>query len=95
MGKLVQDAQPHLSKIRKDDERTCNALQSHLEDIIDQLSPEADKFPRTLSMQQQSIFALGYYHQRADNKKAAIAGAKAKKNSPAKDTDQKQSDPEN
>lgn len=83
MGKLVQDAQPHLSKIRKSNEGTYNALQSHLEDIIDQL--EAERFPKTLSMQQQSIFALGYYHQRADDKKAAIAGSKAKKKAQSED----------
>jgi CRISPR-associated protein (Cas_Csd1) len=32
----------------------------------------AECFPHTLTMQQQSIFALGYYHQRAANRKEAI-----------------------
>lgn len=78
MGALVQGAQAHLAKIRKANDGTYKALQKHLEDIIYELSPESDKFPRTLSMQQQSIFALGYYHQRAENRRAAI-DAKAKK----------------
>lgn len=78
MGALIQGAQAHLTKIRKTNEGTYKALQKQMEDIIDELSPEANKLPRTLSMQQQSIFALGYYHQRADNRRAAI-DAKAKK----------------
>ena len=86
MGTLLQGAQAHLTKIRKTNERTYKALQTHLEDIIDELSPEDDKFPRTLSMQQQSIFALGYYHQRADNRRAAI-DAKAKNDAKAKDAE--------
>ena len=86
MGSLIQGAQPHLTKIRKANEGTYKALQKHLEDIIDELSPEADKFPRTLSMQQQSIFALGYYHQRADNRRSAIDG-KAKNDAKAKNAE--------
>ena len=92
IGALVQGAQAHLTKIRKVNEGTYKALQKHLEDIIDELSPEADKFPRTLSMQQQSIFALGYYHQRADNKKAAIDG-KAKNDAKAKNAASSQTAP--
>jgi len=90
MGTLVQGAQAHLTKIRKTNQGTYKALQSHLEDIIDELSPEAEQFPRTLSMQQQSIFALGYYHQRADNRRAAIEG-KAKNDAKSKQAELTQS----
>lgn len=95
MGKLVQDAQPHLTKIRKLNEGTYKSLQTQLEDIIDELSPEEKMFPKNLSMQQQSIFALGYYHQRADNRKAAIAASKAKKDAQAQKAELAQTTTEN
>lgn len=77
-GGLVKDAQAHLSRIRKDKPSTYNALQQKLEEILCNISPEADKLPNNLTMQQQSIFALGYYHQRAKNRKDAIDGKAAK-----------------
>jgi CRISPR-associated protein Csd1 len=79
LGKLVEDAQPHLARIRKDKRGTYEALQQQMEDILCNISPEDGKFPTTLNMVQQSIFALGYYHQRAHNRKQAKDGAAAKK----------------
>jgi CRISPR-associated protein Csd1 len=43
------------------------------------------KFPSTLAMSDQAIFALGYYHQRAANR-AAIAKAKSDKAEKAETT---------
>jgi CRISPR-associated protein Csd1 len=81
LGKLIEQAQPHLAQLRKDEKRvgTYNALQQQLEDILCNISPEDGKFPTTLNMVQQSIFSLGYYHQRAHNRKQAKDGAAAKK----------------
>jgi CRISPR-associated protein Csd1 len=79
LGSLVEKSQAHLTKIRKDRRNVYEALQRQLEEIMTYLSPEAQYFPRTLTMQQQSIFALGYYHQRAENRRAAIAASKANK----------------
>jgi CRISPR-associated protein Csd1 len=79
LGSLVEKSQAHLTKIRKDRRNVYEALQRQLEEIMVYLSPEAQYFPRTLTMQQQSIFALGYYHQRAENRRAAIAASKANK----------------
>jgi len=77
-GGLVKDAQAHLSRIRKDKRGAYEALQQKLEDILCNISPEKDKLPNNLTMQQQSIFALGYYHQRAKNRKDAIDAKEAK-----------------
>jgi CRISPR-associated protein Csd1 len=33
--------------------------------------PKADGFPSTLSLQQQALFSLGYYHQRANDRAEA------------------------
>ena len=47
------------------------ALQQRLEGIMVMFF-SAEHFPGTLTMQQQSIFSLGYYHQRAASRKDAI-----------------------
>jgi CRISPR-associated protein Csd1 len=41
-------------------------------------------FPRTLSLKEQGLFALGYYHQRADDRAQARerAAARAEANRP-------------
>jgi CRISPR-associated protein Csd1 len=71
MGELVKDAQGHLRKLRVTKPAVCEALQQGLESITIKFY-SAEKFPNTLTMQQQSIFALGYYHQRAASRKIAI-----------------------
>jgi CRISPR-associated protein Csd1 len=70
-GELVKDAQAHLRKLRVTKPGVCEALQQKLEAVMVKLP--ANVFPDTLTMQQQSIFALGYYHQRAENRREAIA----------------------
>jgi CRISPR-associated protein Csd1 len=84
MGELVKDAQGHLRKLRVTKPAVCEALQQGLESITIKFY-SAEKFPNTLTMQQQSIFALGYYHQRAASRKIAIdrkAEKEAKKSAP-------------
>jgi CRISPR-associated protein Csd1 len=70
-GELVKDAQAHLRKLRVTKPGVHEALQQRMEGIMVMFSP-ATQFPNTLTMQQQSIFALGYYHQRASSRKEAI-----------------------
>jgi len=65
-----------LAKIRKDKDGAYNALEAALEDIFAAIP--AANYPVSLSPQQQSLFALGYYHQRAADRKAAKAGSEAK-----------------
>jgi CRISPR-associated protein Csd1 len=70
-GELVKDAQAHLRKLRVTKPGTHEALQQRMEGIMVKFY-SAEHFPNTLTMQQQSIFALGYYHQRAANRKEAL-----------------------
>ena len=70
-GELVKDAQGHLRKLRVTKPGVHEALQQRLEGIM-VMFYSAEHFPGTLTMQQQSIFSLGYYHQRASNRKDAI-----------------------
>jgi CRISPR-associated protein Csd1 len=43
------------------------ALQRRLEEVLERLPAEVDRpaFPRTLVLDQQGYFVLGFYHQRA------------------------------
>ena len=70
-GELVKDAQGHLRKLRVTKPGVHEALQQRLEGIMVMFF-SAEHFPGTLTMQQQSIFSLGYYHQRAASRKDAI-----------------------
>lgn len=73
-GTLLRNAQPHLAKLRKEKEAAYHALEKRLESVMRHL----DAFPRTLSMRQQALFSLGYYHQRAQRRLDIAAATKAK-----------------
>jgi CRISPR-associated protein Csd1 len=68
-GTLLHGAQPHLAKMRKDprSKAASAALNRRLEEVLAGL----DQFPTTLTLQEQGLFALGFYHQRAADRKAA------------------------
>ncbi len=60
-GTLLHGSQNHLGKLRKTSRGAYFALEERLEDIMAGL----DEFPRTLTLEEQGLFALGFYHQRA------------------------------
>ena len=66
--RLVRGAQPHLAKLERDNPGVQRALQRRIEDICSRVLV----FPRTLTMEQQGLFCLGYYHQRAHDRASAI-----------------------
>lgn len=70
-GRLLRGAQPHLAKLERDRLGAYVALQHRLEDVQGQIKA----FPRTLTLEEQGLFALGYYHQRAADRAAAQAAA--------------------
>lgn len=84
-GPLLRGAQAHLDKLRKNKESTYNALQQKLEEVQSGLPA----FPKTLSLQQQGLFALGYYHQRAKDR-GDIAAYKLAKANESESSDSKQ-----
>lgn len=71
--RLVRGAQPHLGKLERDRPAVFRALRNRLEDV--QAAIPASGYPRTLTLQQQGLFALGYYHQRAHDRAQARAAA--------------------
>jgi CRISPR-associated protein Csd1 len=67
-GTLLHGAQPHLAKLRKDSRAhgAYLALERRLEEVLEPLG----EFPATLTLQEQGLFALGFYHQRAADRRA-------------------------
>ena len=57
---LLRNAQNHLGKLRKDKAGLAVNLEKEIGQIIDALPPQ---FPRTLPIEEQGRFAIGYYHQ--------------------------------
>lgn len=74
-GRLVKGAQPHLARLRRDRPGTGFALEARMTEIMSQI----DTFPRTLTLREQGMFVLGYYHQRAADTKARIEHSTARR----------------
>jgi CRISPR-associated protein Csd1 len=74
-GILLSGAQNHLSKIRKEKEGAYIGAQKRLEAIL----AEVVEFPKTLSLRDQAMFSLGYYHHRAAKRKEISERSAAKK----------------
>jgi len=71
-GVLMRGSQSHLGKLRK----TKPGLHHYFDKQLGEITDRLDSFPRTLSLEEQGLFALGYYHQknqqRADDDAPAI-----------------------
>ncbi len=62
-GNLLKDAtSAHLPKLRKNRPGAHYALDQRLQEVAGLVGEE---FPRTLTLKDQALFALGYYHQKA------------------------------
>ena len=59
-GALMKGVVHHLAKLERDKPGAYFGIQRDLEEI----SSRIEAFPRTLSLREQGLFALGYYHQR-------------------------------
>jgi CRISPR-associated protein Csd1 len=68
-GKLLRDSQHHLGRLRKEKRGAYEALQRRIEEVTASLPA----FPKVLSLEDQGLFSLGYFHQRAADRGAAIA----------------------
>lgn len=59
---LIRRSQHHLSRLRKD--RPGQAVNQ--EKLLQAICQPLARFPRTLTLDQQGLFALGFHHQRQD-----------------------------
>lgn len=70
-GRLLRGAQPHLSKLQRDKPGAYYRLDLQLQDILSGFVH--NQFPPTLDLLAQGRFALGYYHQKASDRRARQA----------------------
>ncbi len=59
---LLNLSQHHISKINKENNKTFN----YYDKLVGQILLNIDEFPSILSIEEQGMFILGYYHQRED-----------------------------
>jgi len=71
LGRLMKGGQSHLAKLRKQRPGAYVALQRRIEEVLANLKG----FPAVLTLEEQGLFALGYYHQKAADR-AAVAQRK-------------------
>jgi CRISPR-associated protein Csd1 len=76
-GNLVRNAQNHISKLKKSQgtRGAGMALDADLMEIMNGLRT----FPPMLTLQEQAMFALGFYHQRAADRRAAHERVEARR----------------
>lgn len=70
-GRLLRGVQPHLARLERDRRGAWVGVQRRLEEVQSHLTG----FPKTLTLEQQGLFALGYYHERARRSSKAENGA--------------------
>lgn len=76
MGRLLQGSQHHLASLRKDKPGIYFSKQQMLEEINSRIKPQ--EIPAVFNLEQQALFGLGYYHQRAAISARIASAAKAK-----------------
>lgn len=57
---LLRNTQHHLSRLRKDKRGLAHVMEKEISEIVDGLEA---RFPRSLGIEEQGRFAIGYYHQ--------------------------------
>lgn len=76
-GTLMRGHTSHIGKVRKERPGVGTAIQDRIGEITMNIG---SAFPTTLTMREQAVFALGYYHQRAHNRAGARAAREARQN---------------
>ena len=74
-GTLLSGARDHLGKLRRSQEGAYFGAESRLEEIMAQI----EDFPLTLTLREQALFSLGYYHHKAAKRKDIAERSAAKK----------------
>lgn len=69
-GRLISLSNHHLSKLRKDKPGLAHYFEKELEEILSKIDTPNGKppFPGTFNLDEQSLFAVGYYQQKAYRK---------------------------
>lgn len=76
-GRLLRSSNFHLAKLRRDNRGAAIALERRLMSVMDSITP--DGFKKTLTPEEQTLFGLGYYHQRSATAAERSAGSERKR----------------
>ena len=85
---LLRNTQNHLGKLRKEKPGAAINLEKDIRDIVDGL---AEQFPRSLRIEDQGRFAIGYYHQ--SQSRFAKGEAPSDQDAPDSNPDHPEGDP--
>lgn len=62
---IIRGGQNHLSKVRKEKPGWAHVIEMELEEVVGRMTPAMPfSLPRSLRLEEQGEFAIGYYHQR-------------------------------
>lgn len=92
MGRLIQGSQAHLQKLRKENKFRHDEKQELLQSVMVKLQPR-DVPQRPLTIREQALFSLGFYHQKAAlaaemrERRAAADARKAQKAAEAEENE--------
>ena len=75
-SRLLRGSRAHLSTLERDNRGAYNAIQTQMEEVMSEIKA----FPKTFSLEQQGLFALGYYHQRASDQARMREAADRRRN---------------
>ncbi len=78
-GPLLRGSQPHLARLKRDNRGAHERLQQDLEGVMNRIG----EWPATLTLEEQALFSLGYYHQRAHDRAERLARRSGSNNSEA------------
>jgi CRISPR-associated protein Csd1 len=66
IGQLITKSKYHLASLGKEKEGFAIWFENTIKEIMDAIKAKGEKdIPSTLTLEEQSLFALGYYHQMA------------------------------
>ncbi len=74
-GRLIRGSQAHFQKLRKKNP----GARKNIEDGVEEVMSKLNRFPKTLTIEDQGLFAMGYYHQRAASRQRMHQAMEAKR----------------
>jgi CRISPR-associated protein Csd1 len=81
-AEIVDLGQKHMKKLRRLDSNAAFSIERRIMEINNLLQPsEKGPYPSDLSLENQGLFALGYFHQKSQSISDAINGKLSKENS--------------
>jgi CRISPR-associated protein Csd1 len=79
-GRLIGNSSKHLTALGKEREGLARWFEHKVKEILAAIDAHTGGIPPTLNLEEQSLFALGYYHQMAETRDSEITADNGKEN---------------